>query len=206
MDQVLQEINGRHLADGSQLPRFHALANDGSTACGCWIYSGVFDGGNKARTSAIRTAAYGHGWGYAWPIGSPHPLQPRLGARPTERRGASARSWCGGIRGKREWTGHDVADFRQDKAPDYEARSGEQAATKRCPATRRSSCIPTAWAGSGSPSGLKDGPLPAHYEPLESPVAQRALRTADQSRGRSEGASRQPVRRLARRSALSRMC
>jgi Fe-S-cluster-containing dehydrogenase component len=29
---------------------------------------------------------------------------------------------------------------------------------------------------------LKEGPLPAHYEPLESPVANTALRTADQSR------------------------
>ena len=31
------------------------------------------------------------------------------------------------------------------------------------------------------PAGLKDGPLPAHYEPLESPVSNRIYRTADKS-------------------------
>ena len=30
------------------------------------------------------------------------------------------------------------------------------------------------------PSGLKDGPLPTHYEPEEGAGAQRALRPADQ--------------------------
>ncbi len=38
---------------------------------------------------------------------------------------------------------------------------------------RRSSSTPTGWAGSGSPSGLVDGPLPAHYEPHESPFANK---------------------------------
>ena len=37
------------------------------------------------------------------------------------------------------------------------------------------------------PNGLKDGPLPTHYEPLESPVANASVLAADESgRGREE--------------------
>ena len=35
VEEVLQEINGRTVADGKLLPGFKALKNDGSTACGC---------------------------------------------------------------------------------------------------------------------------------------------------------------------------
>ena len=37
----------------------------------------------------------------------------------------------------------------------------------------RSSCSPTARVGSFVPSGLKDGPLPTHYEPQESLITIR---------------------------------
>ena len=50
------------------------------------------------------------------------------------------------------------------------ARPGRWAARRRWPATIRSSCRPTARAGCSRPTGLVDGPLPAHYEPQESPV------------------------------------
>src|SRR4051794_15164242 len=44
---VLREISGRD-ADGNALPGYTALRSDGSTACGCWIYSGCFkDGVNQ---------------------------------------------------------------------------------------------------------------------------------------------------------------
>src|SRR6185436_2936691 len=44
-EEVLREINGYDVATGAPLPGFAALKADGSTACGCWIYSGVFSGG-----------------------------------------------------------------------------------------------------------------------------------------------------------------
>ena len=47
---VLKEINGYETATGEPVPGFAELADDGSTACGCWIYSGVFASGvNQAR-------------------------------------------------------------------------------------------------------------------------------------------------------------
>ena len=38
--KVLREINGYTVADGKPVPGYAKLADDGSTACGCWIYSG----------------------------------------------------------------------------------------------------------------------------------------------------------------------
>src|SRR5207249_3244551 len=47
---------------------FAELKADGSTACGCWIYSGVFgrDGVNKANSRKPK-GYLGHGWGFSWP-------------------------------------------------------------------------------------------------------------------------------------------
>src|SRR5439155_7029791 len=40
-EAVLHEVNGYTLSDDKPVPGFVALKDDGSTACGCWIYSGV---------------------------------------------------------------------------------------------------------------------------------------------------------------------
>ncbi len=60
-----REGNPHH---GPQLNTFAELKADGSTASGCWIYSGVFgrDGVNKANSRKSRDYL-GHGWGFAWP-------------------------------------------------------------------------------------------------------------------------------------------
>ena len=52
---------------GPQVNAFADLKSDGSTACGCWIYSGVFgrDGVNKANSRKSRDYL-GHGWGFRW--------------------------------------------------------------------------------------------------------------------------------------------
>ena len=60
-------------------------------------------------------------------------------------------------------------------------RDGARART-RSPATTRSSCRPTARAGCSRRAGMVDGPLPTHYEPQESPVAQRAVPAAAATR------------------------
>ncbi|MCW2958200.1 MAG: molybdopterin-dependent oxidoreductase, partial [Solirubrobacterales bacterium] len=44
-EDVLREINGYEVATGAPVPGFAELKADGSTACGCWIYSGVFADG-----------------------------------------------------------------------------------------------------------------------------------------------------------------
>jgi formate dehydrogenase major subunit len=70
---------------------------------------------------------------------------------------------------KREWTGHDVADFTRGKAPDYQPQQdsgGDEAIPGDAPFIMHPDGLGWLWV----PSGLKDGPLPAHYEPLESNV------------------------------------
>src|SRR5690242_8004169 len=51
IEAVLKEINGYTTADGQLIENYKKLEADGSTACGCWIYSGVFpkEHENRAR-------------------------------------------------------------------------------------------------------------------------------------------------------------
>jgi formate dehydrogenase major subunit len=69
-----------------------------------------------------------------------------------------------------KWTGYDVPDFPVDKRPDYRA---PEEGGKGMDAISGSE--PFIMMGDGrawlyTPSGLLDGPLPSHYEPVESPV------------------------------------
>jgi formate dehydrogenase major subunit len=68
VEAILKEINGWTVADRKQLPGFDACNDDGSTACGCWIYAGVYpeEGKNLAR-SRVSDDRYSPGWGFAWP-------------------------------------------------------------------------------------------------------------------------------------------
>src|SRR5215468_509468 len=49
VEEVLREINGWSLRDHRQLQHIRDLKNDGSTACGAWIYCGVFPEENRNR-------------------------------------------------------------------------------------------------------------------------------------------------------------
>ena len=95
-----QRLRGRDRASGaSSLVR---AAGDGSTACGCWIYSGVFaDGVNQAaRRKPRRQQAWVAGeWGWAWPANR-RILYNRAAPTPTDARGPSARPTSGGTRGR----------------------------------------------------------------------------------------------------------
>src|SRR5581483_7317938 len=67
-EAVLKEINGYSTIDRKQLPHIKSLKKDGSTACGAWIYCGVFPEEN--RNLALERNSkdlLGHGWGFAWP-------------------------------------------------------------------------------------------------------------------------------------------
>jgi formate dehydrogenase major subunit len=171
IDEVLQEINGRGL-DGQLLDGFRSLAADGTTSCGCWIYSGVYPraGRNRARERRA-SGSYGRGWGYAWPADR-RILYNRASARPDGAPWSDRKKlvWWDADRG--EWTGLDTPDFTKDKAPDYvpppDAR-GDAALAGDAPFLMHPDGVGWIWVA----NGLKDGPLPAHYEPLESPVPNR---------------------------------
>jgi formate dehydrogenase major subunit len=166
---VLQEINGRRVADGALVKDYTELAADGSTACGCWIYSGVFPepGHNKAAERSSRDV-YGRGWGFAWPLDR-RILYNRASARPDGRPWSERKKLVWWDDGARRWTGNDEPDFTKTKPPGYRPSpeaEGDAAIAGDAPFILHPDGVGWIWVA----SGLKDGPLPAHYEPLESPV------------------------------------
>lgn len=160
IESVLAEINGfRTDSDGdhhgAQLSGFGELRADGSTACGCWIYSGVLgpEGVNRAASRRAE-GMYGHGWGFAWPADR-RILYNRASARPDGSPWSEDKRLVWWDAEQKRWTGLDVPDCDASLPP-------EQAA----PFIMHADGLGWLFV----PEGLKDGPLPAHYEPLESPV------------------------------------
>jgi formate dehydrogenase major subunit len=175
VEEIAKEIHGRRLpgegeSDGSELVGgFTDLAADGSTACGCWIYSGLFAGGvNRPRQRQSRDAL-GHGWGFAWPADR-RILYNRCSARPDGKPWSERKKLVWWDATEKKWTGLDVPDFALGKPPDYRpppGAKGDDAIAGDQPFTMHPDGVGWIWVA----SGLKDGPLPTHYEPLESPVA-----------------------------------
>ena len=170
IEQVLQEINGYTTKDGELVPGFGSLAADGSTACGCWIYSGVYPeaGRNRARERQA-VGPYGHGWGFTWPADR-RILYNRASARPDGRPWSDRKKLIWWDDASSTWTGLDTPDFTRDKRPSYAPPPGA-GGDDALPGDRPFIMHPDGLGWMWVPSGLKDGPLPVHYEPLESPVA-----------------------------------
>lgn len=174
-EAVLAEINGRG-ADGEPLSTYTQLEPDGSTSCGCWIYCGVYaDGVNQAarRKSRHEQSPVAPEWGWAWPANR-RILYNRASADPEGRPWSERKaliSWDpDAADGAGRWVGEDVPDFEADKAPDYippEGAVAQDAIGGAHPFIMQDDGRGWLYA----PRGLADGPLPAHYEPPESPVA-----------------------------------
>jgi formate dehydrogenase major subunit len=173
-EDVLREINGYDVATGEPVPGFAELHNDGSTAAGCWIYSGVMaDGVNQARRRDPGDLEAEGGWvspewGWAWPANR-RILYNRASADPQGRPWSERKKYVWWDAEAGRWTGYDVPDFPVDKAPDY--KPSDDATGMDAIAGDE----PFIMMGDGrgwlyTPSGLLDGPLPTHYEPIESPV------------------------------------
>jgi formate dehydrogenase major subunit len=170
-ESVLKAINGYDLTTGKVLNGYLDLKNDGSTACGCWIYSGVLaDGVNQAARRTRRdpddTTSTALEWGWAWPYNR-RILYNRASADPQGRPWSERKKYVWWDADKAEWTGRDVPDFEKTKPPSYEPPDGAVG-----PAALRGD-DPFVMQADGKgwlyvPSGLQDGPLPTHYEPQES--------------------------------------
>ena len=166
--EVLMEINGWTVADHKLVSGYRDLKADGSTACGAWIYSGCFPdpGKNMANTREPRDL-YGHGWGYAWPSDR-RIIYNRASARPDGKPWSERKKLIWWDEQKKEWTGLDNPDFTKDKSPDYQPppnAEGDAALAGDKPFILHPDGVGWIYVS----SGLKDGPLPTHYEPLESP-------------------------------------
>ena len=187
MESVLAEINGWQTeaqpgADGvlfggvdregqphhgPQLDGFPDLKDDGSTTCGCWIYSGVFgrDGVNKANARKPKDYL-GHGWGFSWPSDR-RIIYNRASARPDGSPWSERKKlvWWD----SQKWVGIDVPGFVKAKAPGYEPEEGAEG-LEAIPGDAPFILHEDGLGWLYVPKGLQDGPFPTHYEPLESPV------------------------------------
>ncbi len=168
-EAVLAEVNGWD-AEGTPLASYEQLNEDGSTACGCWIYCGVYATGvnQAARRKPSRQQTWvAPEWAWAWPANR-RIIYNRASAdqngKPWSER--KAYIWWDDEEGK--WTGHDIPDFSPTKSPWHrppagatgaEALSGVDAFVMQADGK--------AWLY--APAGLTDGPLPSHYEPQDSP-------------------------------------
>ncbi|MFE0764193.1 formate dehydrogenase [Streptomyces smyrnaeus] len=170
-EAVLAEMNGFD-AEGSPLAHYEQLNDDGSTACGCWVYCGSYaDGVNQTarRLPAKDQNWLGPQWGWAWPANR-RVLYNRASADPDGKPWSPGKALVWWDEEKALWTGHDIADFKAPKGPHYRPPNG---ATR---AEALSGIDPFIMQADGKgwlyvPAGLVDGPMPTHYEPQESPVA-----------------------------------
>jgi formate dehydrogenase major subunit len=169
-EAVLAEINGWD-ARGHPLSAYTQLAADGSTACGCWIYCGVrADGVNQAarRRPGREQSWVAPEWGWAWPANR-RILYNRASADPDGRPWSERKALVWWEPEHRRWTGADVPDFIGDRPPSYRpppGATGVDAISGIDPFIMQADG--KAWLF--APAGLVDGPLPAHYEPQESPL------------------------------------
>ncbi len=170
-EAVLREINGYTVADGEPVPGFAELEADGSTACGCWIYSGCYkDGVNQPARRKPQSEQHwvAPEWGWAWPANR-RILYNRASADPEGRPWSERKRYVWWDEEKKLWTGYDVPDFVKDRPPSYRPppeATGIAALSGIDPFIMQAD-------GKGwifAPSGLIDGPFPTHYEPEESVV------------------------------------
>ena len=182
VEAILKEINGYTVADGKNVSGYLDLKDDGSTACGTWIYSGVMPqpGHNLAR-SRVKDSPGKYtnhsGWGFAWPANR-RILYNRASADPDGNPWSERKKlvwWDPQAKdGKGEWTGYDAPDFTKSLAPN--TNPDENADQNPGETEGLSGSDPFIMHSDGKgwlfvPKGLKDGPLPTHYEPYESPVS-----------------------------------
>jgi formate dehydrogenase major subunit len=169
-EEVLREINGYSWPHRKQLRHIKDLKNDGSTACGAWIYCGVFPEEHYNRANERNSKdLLGHGWGFAWPNDC-RIIYNRASARPDGKPWSERKKLVWWDEQKKQWTGLDNADYDKEMPPDTPANLRNGTGTDALGGSRPFTLHPDGVGWLYVASGLKDGPLPTHYEPLESLV------------------------------------
>ena len=170
-EKILKEINGYTVKDHKQIQGYHQLKTDGSTACGCWIYAGVYpeEGRNRANERNGELDKHVHlNWAWSWP-GNRRMMYNRASADPEGKPWSERKRyiWWDAEQGK--WTGLDTPDFVVDRPPGYRPKPD----AKGMDFIAGDSPFIVKPDGKGwlfAAGGTKDGPLPTHYEPVESVV------------------------------------
>ncbi len=168
-EEIAREYSGKALEDlldpkgmpirraGEQLDGFAQLRDDGSTSCGCWIFSGAWTqaGNNMARRDS--SDPWGNGqtlnWAWAWPANR-RILYNRASADTAGNPFNPKRKqiWWNG----KAWTGSDVPDFKVDSPPS----DGMGPFIMNPEGVARFFAV----------DKMAEGPFPEHYEPFETPI------------------------------------
>ena len=169
---LAREINGKALADltdpatqqtikaGQQLPGFAWLKDDGTTACGNWIYSGSWTeaGPQLARRGTEDPSGLGiyPNWAWSWPANR-RVLYNRASCDPGGKPWDPERRQVWWNESAQRWVGNDVPDFKADSHP--KDHMG--------PFIMNAEGVGRIF---GPLTAFADGPFPEHYEPIESPI------------------------------------
>ncbi len=169
-EEIAKEVNGYVVEDvadpsdptklvlqkGKQVVSFAALRDDGTTACGCWIYSGSYNeaGNNMARrdTSDPDDTGIYPKWSWSWPVNR-RILYNRASADLEGKPWDPSRKlieWDGA-----KWVGYDVPDIAPTAKPEVVG-----------PFIMNPEGVSRLFTR----GMMRDGPFPVHYEPFESPV------------------------------------
>src|SRR2546421_3023309 len=175
LSEVAKEINGKALADltdeklfpgqtikaGQQLPGFAWLKDDGTTACGNWLYSGSWTeaGAQMQRRGTEDPSGLGifQNWAWSWPANR-RVMYNRASCDPSGKPWDSERRQVWWNEAQQKWVGNDVPDFKADSKP-----SDHMGPFIMNPEGVGRIFAPLA--------AFADGPFPEHYEPVESPIA-----------------------------------
>jgi formate dehydrogenase major subunit len=168
-EELAKDMNGRALVDlkdatgavvvqaGKLLDGFAQLRDDGTTASGCWIFSGSFTekGNQMARRDATdpREQGIAPNWAWAWPANR-RILYNRASADPEGKAWNPKKpiiEWNG-----TQWAGIDVPDFTPTSKPSDGVGPFIMNAEGQGRLFARDQMV--------------EGPFPEHYEPLESPL------------------------------------
>jgi formate dehydrogenase major subunit len=192
-EAVLAEISGFEIETGAFLDAYPKLKDDGSTACGCWIYCGSYkDGINQTARKKPhweQDSYVAPEWAWAWPANR-RLIYNRASADPEGNPWSERKRyvWWNG----EKWTGLDVPDFEETKPPDYvppENAKAEEAISGDHPFVMQADGRSWLFVA----QGLEDGPLPTHYEPHESPFENTLYsQRANPARQRSENTAVDP--------------
>jgi formate dehydrogenase major subunit len=172
-EELLMEISGKALGNvydpkdktkvlakaGEQLAGFAQLRDDGSTACGNWIYGGCWsDKGNlTARRDNADPSGLGQtlNWGFSWPANRRilyNRASSDAGGKPWD----ASRTVIKWDAAGKKWAGNDVPDMRPDAAP----AEGVNPFIMNPEGVARLFAV----------GRMNEGPFPEHYEPFETPI------------------------------------
>jgi formate dehydrogenase-N alpha subunit len=177
-EELAKEFSGKALKDvtdpkdpakilvrgGEQLNGFAELRDDGSTSCGCWIFSGSWTEKGNLMARRDNSDPFGNGqtlnWAFAWPANR-RVLYNRASCDPAGKPYDPKRKLIAWEAAAGKWTGSDVPDIKVDSPPE----EGINPFIMNPEGVARFFAI----------DKMAEGPFPEHYEPMESPLASNLL-------------------------------